>query len=50
VTAFAEHLGKINMRPQARDAVERAREALDVQPGTQIATEMDKLLETLQDP
>jgi hypothetical protein len=50
VTAFAEHLGKINMRPQARDAVERAREALDVQPGTQISTEMDKLLETLQDP
>jgi hypothetical protein len=50
VTAFAEHLGKVNMRPQARDAVERARQALDVQPGTQISTDMDRLLGTLQDP
>jgi hypothetical protein len=50
VTAFAEHLGQVNMRPQARDAVERAREVLDVQPGTQISTDMDRLLATLQDP
>jgi hypothetical protein len=49
VTAFAEHLGQVNMRPQARDAVERAREALDVQPGSQISTDMDRLLATLQD-
>jgi hypothetical protein len=49
VTAFAEHLGQAGMRPQARDAVERAREALDVQPGTQISTDMDRLLATLQD-
>jgi hypothetical protein len=49
VTAFAEHLGQVNMRPQARDAVERAREVLDVQPGTQISTDMDRLLATLQD-
>jgi hypothetical protein len=49
VLAFVEHLVKVNMKPQARDAVERARAALDIQPGTQIATEMDRLLETLQD-
>jgi hypothetical protein len=49
VTAFAEHLSKVNMKPQARDAVERARAALDVQPGTQISTDMDRLLATLQD-
>jgi hypothetical protein len=50
VTAFAEHLGQVNLRPQARDAVERARQALDVQPGSQISTDMDRLLATLQDP
>jgi hypothetical protein len=49
VTAFAEHLAQMNMKPQARDAVERAREALDVQPDTQLGTEMEKLLESLQD-
>ena len=49
VTAFAEHLSKVNMKPQARDAVDRARAALDVQPGTQISTDMDRLLATLQD-
>jgi hypothetical protein len=49
VTAFAEHLGQVNMKPQARDAVERARLAMDVQPGTQISTDMDRLLATLQD-
>ena len=49
VTAFAEHLSKVNLKPQARDAVERARAALDVQPGTQISTDMDRLIATLQD-
>lgn len=50
VTAFAEHLGQVNMRSQARDAIERAREVLDVQPGTQISSDMDRLAGTLQDP
>jgi hypothetical protein len=49
VTAFAEHLGQVNMKPLARDAVERARQTLDVQPGSQISTDMDRLLATLQD-
>jgi hypothetical protein len=49
VTAFAEHLGQVNLKPAARDAVERARLVMDVQPGTQISTDMDRLLATLQD-
>jgi hypothetical protein len=49
VVAFAEHLSLLKMKPQAREAVERAREALAVQPGTQFALEVDKLLERLQD-
>ncbi len=48
VVAFAEHLALINMRPQARDAVERARQVLDVQPGTQAALDVDKLMTRLQ--
>jgi hypothetical protein len=49
VTGFAEHLAQANLKPQARGAVERARDALDVQPGTQIATEMDNLIAKFQD-
>jgi hypothetical protein len=49
VLAFAEHLALNNMRPQARAAVERAREVLAVQPGTQFDTEVEKLLTRLQD-
>ena len=49
VVAFAEHLAQANMKAAARDAVERAREALEVQPGTQFALDVDKLLERLQD-
>ena len=49
VTAFAEHLALAHMRPQAREAVERAREVIDVQPGTQLAMDVDKLLTRLQD-
>jgi len=49
VEGFAEHLAMVHMKPQAREAVERAREALEVQPGTQVAMDMDKLLERLQD-
>jgi hypothetical protein len=48
VVAFAEHLALINMRAQARDAVERARQVLDVQPGTQAAMDVDKLVARLQ--
>jgi hypothetical protein len=49
VVAFAEHLAMANLRPDARAAVQRAREALDVQPGTQFAMDVDKLLEKLHD-
>ena len=49
VTAFAEHLVGLNMKAQAREAVQRAREALDVQPGTQFSMDVDKLLYRLQD-
>jgi hypothetical protein len=49
VTAFAEHLAAANLKADARAAVERGREALDVQPGTQAAMEVDKLLAKLQD-
>jgi hypothetical protein len=49
VTAFAEHLALSHMRPQARDAVERARQVLNVQPGTQFAMDVDKLMTRLQD-
>ena len=49
VVAFAEHLALANQKPAARAAVESARQALDVQPGTQSAMDVDKLLEKLQD-
>ncbi|HEY5079121.1 MAG TPA: hypothetical protein VII43_04715 [Opitutaceae bacterium] len=49
VTAFAEHLALAHMRPQARESVERARQVLNVQPGTQLAMDVDKLLTRLQD-
>lgn len=49
VVGFAEHLAGLNLKEQAREAVSRAREALDVQPGTQIAGDMDKLLARLHD-
>ena len=46
---FAEHLAQLHMKPQAREAVQRAAEALEVQPGTQLATDVDNLLRKLQD-
>jgi hypothetical protein len=49
VTAFAEHLASAHMKAQARDAVERARVALEVQPGTQFSMDVDKLMERLRD-
>ncbi|HEY1848726.1 MAG TPA: hypothetical protein VGG37_05945 [Opitutaceae bacterium] len=49
VTAFAEHLAGLKMKPDAREAVRRAQEALDVQPGTQLAIDVDKLMARLQD-
>jgi len=49
VKGFAEHLAAANQKAQARLAVERARDALEVQPGTQIAMEVDALLTKLQD-
>ncbi len=49
VAAFAEHLAVLHLRPQAREAVERAREALEVQPGTQFSMDVDKLMGRLGD-
>jgi len=49
VAAFAEHLVQVRMRAQAREAVERARQVLDIQPGTQLAADADKLVARLQD-
>ena len=49
VTGFAEHLAQANMKPEARDAVARARAILEIQPGTQVATDMDKLMTKLAD-
>jgi hypothetical protein len=49
VMGFAEHLAQLGMKPDARGAVERAREAMGVQPDTQVATEFDRLLSRLQD-
>jgi hypothetical protein len=49
VMGFAEHLAGAHMKPDARAAVERARDVLDVQPGTQVAMDVDKLLAKLQD-
>jgi hypothetical protein len=49
VLGFAEHLAGAHMKADARAAVERARGVLDVQPGTQVAMDMDKLLTKLQE-
>ena len=49
VVAFAEHLAVYHMKAEARDAVERAREVLAVQPGTQFSLDVEKLLTRLQD-
>lgn len=49
VTAFAEHLAQLGMKAQAREAVERARDALEIQEGTMFSIEVQKLLTRLQD-
>ena len=49
VVAFAEHLAQARMRAQARAAVERARQVLEIQPGSQIAADADKLMARIQD-
>lgn len=48
VVAFAEHLAQLHMVAQARDAVERARQVLDVQPGTPFELDVEKLLTRLK--
>ncbi|HMD61247.1 MAG TPA: hypothetical protein VKG78_07430, partial [Opitutaceae bacterium] len=49
VVAFAEHLAQARMKAQARAAVERARQVLEIQPGSQIAADADKLMARLLD-
>ena len=48
VVAFVEHLKQLHMNAQARDALERARDALAVQPGTQLSGDIEALLVRLQ--
>jgi len=48
VVAFAEHLALEHMLPQARAAVDRAREVLEVQPGSSFDMEVNKLAARLQ--
>ena len=48
VVAFAEHLQQAHLYGQARDAVQRARDVLEVQPGTQFAADVDRLMGKLQ--
>jgi hypothetical protein len=49
VVGFAEHLAQLHMKAQARESVQRAAEALEVPPGSQLAVEVDALLGKLQD-
>ena len=49
VVGFAEHLAQLHLKAQAREAVQRAAEALEVPPGSQLAVEVDALLRKLQD-
>jgi hypothetical protein len=49
VVGFAEHLLAQNLKPEARDAVERARSVLEVQPGTPFAADVDRLMARLSD-
>jgi hypothetical protein len=49
VVGFAEHLAALHMRADAREAVQRASDALDVQPGTMFAMDVEKLMTRLQD-
>jgi hypothetical protein len=48
VVAFAEHMAELHQNARARDAVQRARDVLEVQPGTQFAAEVDQLMGKLQ--
>jgi hypothetical protein len=48
VVAFAEHLALVHMLPQARAAVDRAREVLEVQPGSSFEMDVNKLMTRLQ--
>jgi hypothetical protein len=49
VVGFAEHLAELHMKAQAREAVQRAAEALDVPAGSQLSVEVDALLRKFQD-
>jgi hypothetical protein len=44
VTGFAEHLVLLGHRDEARRAVERARRTLKVEPASQLAAELERLL------
>ena len=48
VTGFALHLVQLNQRAEAAKAVERARRALNVEPNSQLAAELEKLAQTVK--
>ncbi len=48
VVGFVEHLLNLGQKAEARRALERARSALKVEPGSQIATEFERLAGVIQ--
>lgn len=49
VVGFVEHLLNLGQKAEARRAIERARSALKVEPGSQIATEFERLARAMQE-
>ena len=48
VTGFAEHLLQLNQKAEAARAIERARQALKVEPNSQLAAEFERLTQTVK--
>jgi len=48
VVGFVEHLVQLNQRAEAAKAIERARRTLQVAPGSQLATEFDRLADKVK--
>lgn len=49
VVEFAQHLLRLKQKPEAMRAVERARQALKVEPNSQLAQEFDRLAKMIRD-
>ena len=48
VVGFAEHLVQLNQKPEALKAIERARQALKVEANSQLATEIERLVQAVK--